>query len=222
MTKHLVPIEPDLAEADPPSMVKLRKKSAKMAAFANALFIAKPGFGGPAEAARLAGYNGDPATIATISQRLINHPMVIEAVIDITKRRIGSLGPQAINMLQAIMANPIHKDSYKSCLAILDRISPLITKQEINVTHEGIDPTMTALRHLKYLLSIRATEDQLLQVFGVNGLPRYRALLSAQEVEGNGPIVDVEFTEVEPTPEPIAPVPQPEPDETLENLEDIL
>ena len=130
----------------------MRALNARQRAFVLALFEENPTRGALVAAARRAGY-GNPdgsstaQAMATIASRLADDEKVQAAIAEITKKRIRREGPAAVMAINEIISNPLHKDRLKAVATILDRIDPVETKHNIEVTHK-IDHTKSALEHL--------------------------------------------------------------------------
>src|ERR1700756_5560250 len=102
MTSKL-PAQRDQA-IDGPKMAKLRKRSGRMALFVEKLFEVRPGHKGVVDAAREAGYHNP-----SYANSLIHDEGVLDAIGEMTRKKIWSLGPQAVSMLQRIMSDPADK-----------------------------------------------------------------------------------------------------------------
>lgn len=172
-----------------PAMAAL---TSRQRAFVLALFDQNAGHGALAAAARQAEYTGTPETLAKTANRLVNDDAVIAAIQEVTRKRIRSLGPAAIEALQNLIKSPGHKDHARGLAMALDRIDPQVTKQEIDVTHTIVDHTKEALETLRYMKSIGATREMLEAHFGFTGLSRYEALLARENVK----VIDAQYTEV--------------------------
>jgi phage terminase small subunit len=193
MTKQDLVLADDLAMS--PQMAAL--PTARQRAFITCLFEVD-GRGdvlSAAACARAAGYAGDAHQVSAAAQRLLADPRIQLAIQSETQRRIRSLGPKALQHLQAIMGDRTHKDQYKAVAAILNRVDPEVTKLDAHVTHEVIDHRADALNELRALIALGVAREKLEEMFGYTGL----LALERQLAEGdNGAVVDAEFTEIEP------------------------
>jgi phage terminase small subunit len=193
MTKQDLVLADDLAMS--PQMAAL--PTARQRAFITCLFEVD-GRGdvlSAAACARAAGYAGDAHQVSAAAQRLLADPRIQLAIQSETQRRIRSLGPKALQHLQAIMGDRTHKDQYKAVAAILNRVDPEVTKLDAHVTHEVIDHRADALNELRALIALGVAREKLEEMFGYTGL----LALERQLAEGDkGAVVDAEFTEIEP------------------------
>jgi hypothetical protein len=62
---------------------------------------------------------------------------------------------------------------------LLDRVDPIVSRHDIEVTHRVIDPDTEALEELRALRQLGATREKLLELFGHNGLDRIETLDAA-------------------------------------------
>lgn len=147
------------------------------------------------EAARQAGYAGEPQTIASTANRLLRSQPIIEAIAEVTKKHIRSLAPKAKAVVTEIMDDKYHKDRLKAAQQVLDRIDPAVQRQDINVRHEVIDRTEETLKHLSHLLEIGVQREALVKEFGEFGLDHYMRLLEARKA-ASAKVIDAEFVEI--------------------------
>lgn len=180
--------------------------SEKQRSFVDALFQVPPGHGAMAAAARMAGYQGDPHSITATANRLMRDPRIQAAITEETKRRMRGLGPSAVSAISGILGNTLHRDQLKAALAVINKIDPDITRVqgEVHHTHEIVDHTAEAIAQLRTLQSLGVAEEKLIELFGINGLERYRKMLAAEDAakaarEAN--TVDAEYVELAPEPE---------------------
>lgn len=150
-----------------------------------------------AEAAKLAGWgetDSSSQTLARIAYRLTHRPRVQEALAEeIKKLQRGRLPIKAIQAVEQILDSQFHKDRARTALAILERIDPTVSRQEIEVTHK-FDPVKTTLNFLASLKARGWTREQLLGEFSPFELDHYEKLLAVEDHR----IVDADFVEVDP------------------------
>jgi hypothetical protein len=79
----------------------------------------------------------------------------------------------------AIIRDPKHRDHGRAVLSLLDRVDPVINKQDISVSHRIIDPDQEALEEYRAMLELGTPREKLLTLFGHNGLDRIEALAAA-------------------------------------------
>jgi phage terminase small subunit len=151
-----------------------------------------------AAAARAAGYGlaSEPATVAVIAQQIAHRDDVIAAIKEYSAKQLRQLAPDAVQTVTQILKDPLHKDRLKAANVVLSRADPEIQKVETTVEITG-DHKRDALEHLKHLKSIGATREMLEKEFGFSGLGYYEDLLAKDEA-AKLPVVDAEFTEIEP------------------------
>lgn len=207
--KQVAPFERKMG----PAMASL--PSDKQRAYIDALFEVPPGRGAMVAAARVAGYQGDPHALTATANRLMRDPRIQAAIAEETKRRIRALGPASVSAITDIIADPLHRDRLKASLAVIEKIEPSITRLqgEIHHTHEVIDHNKEAVAQLRTLQSLGVAEDKLIELFGINGLERFRRMLAAEDAAKAAaaqPVIEVEFTEITPQP-----APEPDPDDAL-------
>jgi phage terminase small subunit len=188
----VVPVEDDLAMS--PELAAL---TTKQRAFVECLF-AGDGSGrllAKAAAARAAGYSGDPHQLNSMAQKLCRDPRVQAAIRAETQRRIRSLGPEAIQALTEIVSDITSKDRLKAVNVILERLDPVATKIEANVTHQIVDHRKDALGQLRALQALGVAREKLEELFGYTGLGILEKQLTAEDAKAP---IDVQYTEVQP------------------------
>ncbi len=221
-SKHLIPAED---ESDlGPAMLACSKQER---IFVRALFE-KSGHGAGARTARAAGYGskgGATNTPARSANRLFNRPRVIAAISEMTGQQLRSGGPMAVKTVREIMADKTHKDRLKAARTIIERADPAETKFSGEMHHTisnapGSDAE--GIKLLAWLKSQGANQELLLNMFGLNGLPRLERKLIESESSQRGKLngendkpVDAEFVEIPRAPERVL-VPDDDDDEAAE------
>ena len=149
--------------------------------FALELVTGSPGHGRYANAARAAGFgkNSTPTNLAKIAWRMAHDDRVIAAVASESRRLLRGGHPEAVNALHNIIRDPQHRDHGRAVLALLDRVDPVVSKQDISVTHRVIDPDQEALEELRALRQLGVSREVMIQNFGGNGLARLERLEAA-------------------------------------------
>jgi len=132
-------------------------------------------------AARAAGFaqGSTAANLAKRAHEVAHDIRMIEAVAVESRRILRAGHPVAVNNLLVIAGNPKHKDQIRAISEILSRSDPVVSKQDISVTHKIVDPDQEALEELRALRQIGATREKLVELFGGNGLSRLERLETA-------------------------------------------
>lgn len=146
-----------------------------------------------AACARAAGYAGDAHQVSAAAQKLLQDPRIQAAIKAETQRHLHSLGPKALQHLQAIMGDRTHKDQFKAVNVILERVDPTVQKIDAHVTHEVVDHRRDALNELRALIALGVSQGKLEELFGYTGL---QALQRQLAEDTKAPIIDAEYTEV--------------------------
>jgi hypothetical protein len=123
--------------------------------------------------------NSTPANVAKLAWKIAHDERMIAAVAVESRRLLRAGHPEAVNTLYAIMRDPTHRDRARVAMAFVDRADPIVTKQDISVTHRHIDPDQEALEELRALRHLGTPREKLLALFGHNGLDRIEALEAA-------------------------------------------
>jgi hypothetical protein len=115
-------------------------------------YLANPKANG-ADAARKAGFgkpNSTPPVMAQIAYRILCDDRMIAAIAEQTKKIVRAAAPEAADALLGMVRDPDHKDHFRAAAMIYERADPVVTNQNINVTHcRGNRRTarITATRH---------------------------------------------------------------------------
>jgi phage terminase small subunit len=148
-------------------------------AFIEFYLLEKPGHGAQTNAARRAGF-GNPKTtplnMARIASRLMRDPRMQAAIAEEGLKIVRGGAPEAAKALLNLIRNPDHRDHARGIAMLLDRSDPIISKQQIEVTHKNVDPDVEALEELRALRQLGTPREKLLELFGSNGLDRIEAL----------------------------------------------
>src|SRR4029077_7073399 len=97
-----------------------------------------------------------------------------------SRKHLRGAHPEAVTALQSMIRDSSHKDHGRAVLALLDRVDPVVSRQDINVTHKIVDPDQEALEELRALREVGATREKLIELFGGNGLARLERLEAAE------------------------------------------
>lgn len=153
-------------------------------AFCHALVTGPGGHGKYAAAARAAGLGQESTTtnLAKLAWKIAHDVRMVAAIAAESRRYLRAGHPDAVNALFSMIANPEHKDHARAVMSLLDRADPIVSKQDISVTHRVVDPDQEALEELSALRQIGATREKLVELFGGNGLARLERLESAQHL----------------------------------------
>jgi hypothetical protein len=148
-------------------------------AFIEFYLLEKPGHGAQTNAARRAGF-GNPKTtplnMARIASRLMRDPRMQAAIAEVARQIVRGGAPEAAKALLNLVRNPEHRDHARGIDMLLSRADPIISKQQIEVTHKTIDPDQEALEELRALRALDTSRGKLLELFGPNGLERLELL----------------------------------------------
>jgi hypothetical protein len=169
--------------------------------FCHELVTGPPGHGRYARAARAAGLGkgSTPTNLAKLAWKIAHDERMIAAVSAESKKYLRGAHPEAVAALLNMVRDDGHRDHGKAVLSLLDRTDPIVSKQNIEVTHRHIDPDQEALEELRALRQIGATREKLVELFGGNGLARLERLEAAETVSraAAAKIIDGEVIEVE-------------------------
>ncbi len=142
----------------------------------------KDNYGAQTAAARQAGFGkpkSTPIAMANIASRLMRDERIIAAVVDESRKYLRAGAPEAAKALLSLVRNPEHKDHARAVAMLLDRTDPIVTRQEIDVTHRTVDPDTEAIEELRALRQLGTSRAVLLELFGGNGLARIERLEAA-------------------------------------------
>jgi hypothetical protein len=150
-------------------------------AFCYALVTGPGGHGKYTAAARAAGLgkNSTPANLGKFAWQLAHDSRMIAAVAEMAQKYLRGAHPEAVNALHNMIRDPQHRDHGRAVLALLDRVDPVVSKQNIEVTHRILDPDQEALEELQALRQLGTSREKLLELFGGNGLARLERLEAA-------------------------------------------
>jgi hypothetical protein len=173
-----------------PKMLALSEKQQK---FVIAMFTVRPGRGAATKAARLAGFGNpgsSPASIATISSRLMHTDAVIEGMREYGEQFLRGAAPAALLALQKMILTPSHKGHERSVSEVLTRVYPAETRQIIDVHHHAVDHTAEAVAQLRLLKGLEVAREKLEEVFGFSGLARYERLLEIEDAKNSPKLIE--------------------------------
>jgi hypothetical protein len=115
----------------------------------------------------------------------------------------------ALQGIARVATNPKHKDYYKANQTLMHQIVPPVqhVSGEIHHTHELVDHDAEAMVQIRMLQNIGITEEKLVGMFGVNGLARYRRMITAEDnaKAAAAQIVDADFRVIEEAAQPVDP-----------------
>jgi len=130
------------------------------------------------EAARRAGYSAK--TASKIAYIVLRHPSVVAYVGELVKAANRALTPKVVNVLEAILDDPTHKDRARVALTLVEKADPTETRHNVQVTHV-VDHDKDAVDALRHMLAIGATRAMLEAHFGFTGLSRYERMLALED-----------------------------------------
>jgi hypothetical protein len=149
--------------------------------FVYCLVTQKPGHGMFTRAARKAGFGREstPTNLAKIAWKISRDDRTIAAIAEETKKVIRAGAPEASNALLNLIRNPEHRDHGRAVAMLLDRVDPVTSLHNIEVTHRVVDPDQEALEELRALRQLGTAREKLIELFGHNGLDRIETLDAA-------------------------------------------
>ena len=135
--------------------------------------------------------------MARIAYRLRHeNPRVQAAIAEMVHLAVRDLAVDGFKTLRDIMKQgAFHPQAAKVALALVERVSPTVTRTDINMRTEIVDHRQEAVIQLKTLKALGVPRDKLEELFGFSGLPMLERQLAQQEAKDNPP-VDAEFTEI--------------------------
>jgi phage terminase small subunit len=162
-----------------PAMAALNEKQQL---FVRGLFELPGGKHGAAtRACRAAGY-GSPTSsaqsFASIASRLCANPMVQEAIQEMSRQYVTTMGPLAVRALKNLLGDKAAKEHGRALGIVMDRIAPQQSTHTVNVNHHAVDHSAEAVAQLRMLRSLDVAREKLEEVFGFSGLSRYEKMLA--------------------------------------------
>jgi phage terminase small subunit len=164
---------PDESELGP-AMLAL---SPKRRLFVLELANGPGGYGSEVRAARASGYSGDDETVRAAAYKIVHDDKVQAALREVGAKMIRASAFAAIRQTERIANDVEHRDCLKACLALLDRGGFAVESHHtVTVEHKSLDDQ--ALEALRTMRGLKASREQLLEMFGANGLARYENMLA--------------------------------------------
>jgi hypothetical protein len=150
-------------------------------AFCYALVTGKGGHGRYARAARAAGFGkgSTPTNLAKMAWKLAHDSRMHAAIAEESQKYLRGSHPEAVSALLSMIRDSKHRDHGRAVLSVLDRVDPVVSKQNIEVTHRIVDPDQEPLEELRALRQLGTSREKLLELFGGNGLARLERLDAA-------------------------------------------
>lgn len=132
-------------------------------------------------AARAAGYgkNSKKATLGKQAWLLSQDDRVLAAIEEETRNYLRRTVSGAVPAFANLINDPTHPGHTRAVIRAVDAIDPVVSRQNIEVTHKVVNPDQEALEELQALRQIGATREKLLELFGGNGLARLERLEAA-------------------------------------------
>ena len=145
------------------------------------LVTGSPGHGRYARAARAArlGEGSTPANVAKLAWKIAHDDRMIAAVAEESRKYLRGSHPEAVAALLNMIRDDKHRDHGRAVLSLLDRVDPIVSKQNIEVTHKIINPDQEALEELRALRQLGVSREKMIETFGGNGLARLERLETA-------------------------------------------
>jgi len=135
------------------------------------------GYGSDLRAGRAAGFGGDDATVRMQVSRALHNQKVQDALREVGGKLIRASAFTAIKQAERIANDIEHRDCLKACLALMDRGGFAVeTHHTVTVEHKSLDDQ--ALEALRTMRTLKATREQLEDMFGKAGLLRYENMLA--------------------------------------------
>jgi len=136
------------------------------------------GYGSECRAARAAGYAADDdQTLRTAASKILHNAKVQEALREVGGKLIRASAFSAIRQTERIANDFEHRDCLKACLALMDRGGFAVeTHHTVTVEHKSLDDQ--ALEALRTMRMLKASQQQLEDMFGKAGLLRYENMLA--------------------------------------------
>jgi hypothetical protein len=164
--------------------------------------VTQAGHGALTNAARAAGFgkNSKGATLAKFAHNLSRDDRTIAAIAEESRKIVRVGHPEAANALLDLIRNPAHKDHGRAVTALLDRVDPIVSRHDIEVTHKIVDPDHEALEELRALRQLGTPREKLIELFGHNGLGRIETLDAADTARraAEAKVIDGEFVDMTP------------------------
>jgi phage terminase small subunit len=202
MNKHAVAHNDDRSYGElGPALRALNEQQRNFVRHYVAEAMIKP-YGAATRAAHAAGYsdkrvNGVQRLTSKMAYTLLHDktrsPKIVAAIAEETQRITRMGAPEAVGALYKIVHDPLHPGHLKALDMILSRTDPVVSRQDIAVTHRVVDPDVEALEELRALRKVGATREKLLELYGANGLDRIEELearenavraITAKTIEG--------------------------------------
>ena len=121
----------------------------------------------------------DASQLGKFAWQIAHDDRMIAAIAEEARKHLRGAHPEAVNALHDMIRNPAHRDHGRAVLALLDRVDPIVSKQNIEVTHRILDPDQEALEELQALRQLGTSREKLIELFGGNGLARLERLEAA-------------------------------------------
>jgi hypothetical protein len=136
------------------------------------------GYGSEVRACRAAGYAApDNQTLQTAATKILHNAKVQEALREVGVKTIRAAAFTAIRQTERIANDIEHRDCLKACLALMDRGGFAVeTHHTVTVEHKSLDDQ--ALEALRTMRTLKASREQLEDMFGKSGLLRYENMLA--------------------------------------------
>jgi hypothetical protein len=171
----LVPAKQDWGQLGP-AMRALPNEAWRSAC--HSLVTGPGGHGKYAAAARAAGLGkgSTPANVAKLAWKIFQDDRMIAAIAEEARKHLRGAHPEAVSALHNMIRDPEHRGHGRAVLALLDRVDPVVSKQNIEVTHRVVNPDEEALEELRALRQLGVSREKMVETFGGNGLARLERL----------------------------------------------
>lgn len=164
-----------------PAMLALNERQR---AFVVALYQVPQNRNTRINAARLAGYGtamSNNKSLGVIAGRLIHDERIQAAIEEHGRAQMPALYPLAISSLRDLLHDKTHKGHERAVMGVIEKMAPI----ELHHLHQHehrhrVDHDAEAVDALRFLKQMGMPQEGLIRMFGVNGLPRYEAMLAKQ------------------------------------------
>ena len=121
--------------------------------------------------------------MARMASRLIRDDRIIAAIAEESRAMRRAASPEVIKAWLGMVRDPDHPGHARAVAMGLDRDDPVISHQQIDVTHKHVDAEQEAIEELRALRQLGTTHEKLVELFGGNGLARLEAREAADTAQ---------------------------------------
>jgi hypothetical protein len=125
------------------------------------------------------GKGSTPANLGKLAWKMANDERCVAAIAEETQKYFRSFHPAAVAAYGDLIRDRTHKDHGRAVMRAIDSIDPIVSKQDISVTHKVTDLDQEGLEELRALRELGVSREKMLEQFGGNGLARLERLEAA-------------------------------------------